>query len=89
MPIYLLSLISAVNQTLLISTRNSISGIDIDQPNNVVFPLLSVNRDNVTALGVYEARSIVYWSDGHSNNIYMLELNASSQSQPRVFVKSG
>lgn len=55
----------------------------------MVFPVLSATRENITALGIYEARSIIYWSDNHSNSIFMLQLNDSGQTQPRPFIKLG
>jgi hypothetical protein len=82
-------LVLVVNQRLLFATRNSISGIDINQPQNTIFPLVSANRENITSMGIYEEKSTIYWADSHSNSIYMLELNASAQTQPRVFIKSG
>jgi hypothetical protein len=56
---------------------------------DTTFPVLSLSKDNITAIGVYEAKSIVYWADSNSNSIHLLELNGSSRSQPRLFIKSG
>lgn len=73
----------------MVATKNSITGFDIDNPNDVVFPFLAASRENITSMAVYEGKSVVYWADSNTNSIYMLELNSTSQTQPRIFIKSG
>ncbi|KAI6192642.1 hypothetical protein M3Y96_01248600 [Aphelenchoides besseyi] len=78
-----------INQTLLLATKNTITAIDSDYPNRVVFPILSVVEANLTALGVNTIDQTIFWSDNILERLSAFSLKDGTRSEPKVLLKSG
>lgn len=76
-----------ITETLVFASTSTITAIDINYPNSVVFPLLAgKNEENISALAVDPKTSQIFWADSHSGRIY--RLNMTGSSEPEVLVRS-
>uniref|UniRef100_A0A914CDN1 EGF-like domain-containing protein n=1 Tax=Acrobeloides nanus TaxID=290746 RepID=A0A914CDN1_9BILA len=76
-----------INETLVFATTSTITAIDMDYPNKVVFPLLAgKNEENFSALAVDPKTSLLFWADSSSGKIY--KLNMTGSTEPEVLVRS-
>ena len=79
-----------INQTLIFATSTTVTAIDMDYPNKVVFPLLAPKGDeNISALASDPSTTTIYWSDLIAGRIYKLSMGNASTTEQDVLLKSG
>ena len=79
-----------INQTLIFATSTTVTAIEIDRPNAVVFPLLAPKADeNISALATDPRKTTIFWSDLFNGRIYKLQMQNSSMTEQEVLLKSG
>ncbi|KAH7723788.1 low-density lipoprotein receptor-related protein 1 [Aphelenchoides avenae] len=79
-----------INQTLVFASSTTITAVDLDYPNRIVFPLLAGKGvENITALAVDPRRTTIFWTDQYSARINMLQMNYGSKAEQKVLLRSG
>uniref|UniRef100_A0A7E4V9X2 EGF-like domain-containing protein n=1 Tax=Panagrellus redivivus TaxID=6233 RepID=A0A7E4V9X2_PANRE len=79
-----------INQTLVFATPTTVTAIETDYPNKIVFPLLAPKGDeNISALGVDAKTTTVYWADSFFGRIHRLRLGNVTATEQEVLLKSG
>lgn len=74
----------------MFASSTTITAVDMDFPNRIVFPLLAGKGvENITALAVDPRRTTIFWTDQYSARINMLQMNYGSKAEQKVLLRSG